>query len=497
MLTAQSGIAGTAANTGRCSREAAAWCERERGISAETLALLPVASGTVFFPDLERKSDAVFFGYKDGWKARAYPDKSFVAGKGFKLSFWNLEAVLAASPSEIYITEGEFDACALVESGVPADRVLSVPNGAKGRPADDPKEQRGYEYARDALKAGLSRVKKIVWCGDSDDSGRALRADMVRIFGAARFWFVEWPEGCKDANDVLRKDGADYLRGIVSEGALQWPIDGLYRISELPEPPALTLWRPGFPEWESKVMLAPRTLGVVTGHPGHGKTTMWQQIWFQIVKEYGLVAAMATFETRAKPHVRRQIRTLLSGKLECDMEAAEVKRADDWINDHYLFMVHPERRPTLDWFLDMAEIAVVRHGARVVQLDPWNRLEASRTRDESETDYIGRCLRTLYDFADSMNCHVQILAHPAKMDSARKGQPPSLEDISGSKNWDNMVDQGFVVHRPQIFDGANRKTEAALYCRKARFDELGYPCKLTMDFKIAEGRYVSADYQEY
>jgi twinkle protein len=94
-----------------------------------------------------------------------------------------------------------------------------------------------------------------------------------------------------------------------------------------------------------------------------------------------------------------------------------------------------------------------------------------------------------------MNCHVQILAHPAKMDSARRGQAPGLEDISGSKNWENMVDQGFVVHRPEVFDGTNRKTEAHLYHRKARFEELGYPCKLALDFKLSEGRYVSTDYQ--
>jgi twinkle protein len=93
-----------------------------------------------------------------------------------------------------------------------------------------------------------------------------------------------------------------------------------------------------------------------------------------------------------------------------------------------------------------------------------------------------------------MNCHVQILAHPAKMDGNRRGKAPELEDISGSKNWDNMVDQGFVVHRPELFDGKERKTGAVLFQRKARFDELGYPCSLHLDFKPEIGKYVSTDY---
>jgi twinkle protein len=479
------------------SPDAVAWARGERSLSEATLARLPVGSGTVFFPDKGQKLPSVFFQYREGWKARAYPEKAFVAGGGFKLCFWNLDAVLQGDMARVFIVEGELDACALVEAGVPPQYVLSVPNGAKERPADDPKEQRGYNYVQEALRAGLSRAKKFIWCGDADSPGHALRADMVRLLGAARFHFVDWPDGIKDANDMLRKDSAQDLLDLITNGAQPWPIEGLYRLSELPDPPQLVLWNPGFAEWESKVRLAPRTLSVVTGHPGHGKTAMWAQIWFQVVKQYSVPACIASFETRPKPHYRRILRTLLTGKLEKDMEFGEHKKADQWIDDRYLFVVHPEQNPSLEWFLDKAEVAVVRHGARIVQADPWNRMEASRARDETETEYIGRCLRNLHAFAHDMNVHVQILAHPAKMGGDRKNHPPLLEDISGSKNWDNMVDQGFVVHRPKMFDETGRKTEADFYHRKARFDELGYPCLLKMNYKLSEGRYVSSDYSDY
>lgn len=464
---------------------------KARGLSAKTLAALGVDYGTVYFNKIQRRTPAIFFPFGDDWKARSVEDKDFLTNKGFKLAFWNLANVIKANPATVYITEGELDACALVEAGVPHDAVLSVPNGAKEKPAEEAKEARGYAYVNDALKVGLSRVKRFVWCGDMDGAGRSLRHDMAKLLGMARFWFVDWPEGCKDANDMLLKDGAADLLDRVQNGALQWPIDGLFRLDELPEPPKLTLWNPGFPEWEHKVMLAPRTMSVVTGHPGHGKTMLWNQIWFNIVRMYCLPMASASFETRPKPHVRRQLRTLLIGKLEKDLTEEEAARADKWINERYLFMVHPEGRPTLKWFLDMAEVAVVRHGARIIQVDPWNRLEASRGRDQSETEYIGMCLREIHQFAHDMSCHVQILAHPAKMEGTRRGQAPGLEDISGSKNWENMVDQGFVVHRPEVFDGGQRKTEAAFYHRKSRFEELGFPCKLMMNFDVSKGKYVS------
>jgi twinkle protein len=478
----------------KISPDAQEWLQNERGLSPATLAQLDVASGTTFFPDLGKKQPAIFFGFAEGWKARAWPEKGFVSGKGFVRSFWNLDRVLFAESETVFITEGELDACALVEAGVPVTQVLSA-HGAKDKKSEiDPKDMPGYAYVDAALEAGLARVKRFVWCGDSDGAGRLLREDMVKLLGPARFWFMNWPEGIKDANDMLLKDGAEALRELVTDGALPWPVNGIFRLSELPEPAPMVCWDPGFPQWESKIKLAPRTLSVVTGHPGHGKTALWNQIWYNVVEQYDVAFCGASFETRPKPHVRRQLRTLISGKMEYAMSDDERAAADRWINQRYLFLVHPDSRPTLEWFLDMAEVAVVREGARIVQIDPWNRLEGSRASGENETDYIGRCLRTLHVFAQDLNCHVQVLAHPSKMENQRRGQPPQLEDISGSKNWDNMVDQGFVVHRPKLYDKGEMKTEADLYHRKARFDELGHPCKMNLNFDKFRGRYVSVDY---
>ena len=56
--------------------------------------------------------------------------------------------------------------------------MLSVPNGARKQAADDPGELQGYAYVQEALRAGLSRAKRFVWCGDSDGPGRALRAEL-------------------------------------------------------------------------------------------------------------------------------------------------------------------------------------------------------------------------------------------------------------------------------------------------------------------------------
>ena len=498
MAIAQSGAAGTAATragpTTGLSQAALAFAAR-RKLSRGTLERLGVVSGTAFFPDIKQTTEAIFFMFRQGWKARSITHKTFVAGGGYKQAFFNEAAVLESGSPRVFITEGELDAAALVEAGVPADEVLSVPNGAVERVAESDVDVRGYGYVDAALKAGLNKKRKFVWCGDADAPGQSLRADMSRVIGTAYFWFVDWPEGANDANAVLMSDGAQDLRERVEDGARQWPIDGAYRLSEIPEPPPMTLWHPGFPQWENKILLGSRTLSVVTGHGGHGKTQLWTQIWYQVAREYGVPVCTASFETAAKPHIRRYLRQLITGNRESVIDADGLRRADKWIEDHYLFLIHPERRPTIAWLLDRFTAARLRYGHRIFVIDPWNRVEGARERGESETDYVSRVLRELYAFAVDMDCHVQVVAHPSKMDPRRRGQPPSLEDISGSKHWENMVDHGFVVHRPKVFEAGVRHTEATLVCRKARYEELGHECQLWLNYDLATGRYRSTDYE--
>lgn len=498
--------AGPAAFGKKINQAALSYAKEVRGISQATLEQLSAGSGATFFPRrIARRSEAVFFPYRFGgelvnWKGAAFPDKDFIGMTGGKLCFLSLDRIIDAEPGDIWITEGEWDAAALIEAGLPADRVTSVPNGARERHADGKEDQKdgdqptGYGFVLDALKAGMAKHERFIWCGDNDSAGISLRQDMARLLGAAKFWFVDWPEGCKDANDMLRSDGPQALKERVTEGMLPWPVDGLYSLRELPELPPLQPWRvPRLPAWHGKVLLAPGTLSVVTGHPGHGKTAVFAQVWHDIAEENDLVVAVATFETRAKPHYRRILRSLQSGKLEWQMEREEILKADQWINDHYRFIVHPNQQPTLTWLLDMGEVAVVRHGAKVLQIDPWNRLESQREQRETETDYISRCLTAIYVFAQDMGCHVQVCAHPSKMDGPRKGRAPELDDIAGSKHWDNRVDQGFVVHRAKLFEEHQRCTESTVYHKKARFEELGHPSKLSLNYDITTGRFLDAD----
>lgn len=474
-----SGTAITAVTRRELSVNAKAFL-KTRGLSEKTLALMPVAFG------MGSGDEALFFdqrvdGVSHGWKARSLTQKKFWQKPGTPQRLWNLDQV--AGSERVFITEGELDALALVEAGVSPREVVSIWGGAKAE------EDQNLKQADDALEQ-LVGVKTIVLAMDADDPGRALRSCLAKVLGAARCRFVDWPEGIKDANEMLVKDGAEALRDLVTNGSMAWPVDGLYRLSELPDPPAFELWDAGFPEWEGGVQLAPTMLSVVTGHGGHGKTVFMTQVWQQIALRYGIKIAVASMETRAKPHYRRNLRQLMYSRPERELTPMEMRDADHWIEDHYRFLQHPDERPTLAWLLDTLEVAVVREGCRAVVIDPWNKLERQRDHRQSETDYIGEVLSELHRFSRDLRCHTMVIAHPTKDDVTTRGKAPDLQSIAGSKAWETMPDHGMVMWREKVFEAGERITDARFIVRKARFEELGYPRHFDVKYDLDKCRFV-------
>ena len=458
---------------------------KKRGISLGILERFGVKGATPFFGELGRKELAIAFPYEDvdgkpvGAKARCLSEKAFTQREGSEAILWNLPAIVRQET--VYICEGEFDAMSLAEAGIDPDQVTTVPNASTAARAVD-----------DALGKGLDACKKFILCGDNDEAGLSARKVIVQALGPARCWFVDWPHGIKDANEFLTTAGPEGLLAHL-ETAQPWPVRGLYSLDELPEPPPLEPWDV-FPEWESKLKLAAGTLVTVIGHPGHGKSHLMLQSVYQIAARYGIKSCVASMETQPKPHARRLLRSFRHKRLEKDMTPEQIDESDDFIREHFKWIQHPEHKPTIEFMLEMAEVAVIRHGVKIIMVDPWNKLE-SHTGDDIDTRYIGRALDSMYDFAHDFNvCWINIV-HPTKL-GTRAGQAPLLEDAAGSKHWDNRSDQGIVVHGDDgLYEGDQPVYERSVYVRKARYPDIGRPCKLSMRMDPKNFNYVSTDYE--
>jgi len=186
----------------------------------------------------------------------------------------------------------------------------------------------------------------------------------------------------------------------------------------------------------------------------------------------------ASFEQVAQRDHRRQLRTWYSGKRVIDQNDDEIAAADQWIEENFQFIV-PGDEDVLSfaWLQERLSTAVIRDGARLVVIDPWNEIEHERPADVSMTEYTGMVLRELKRFARKHLVHIIVVAHPAKMRRADNGKypMPSMYDISDSSHWYNRCDVGIIVWR----DNGHTTVRVA----KVRFqDEIGVPGEALVEY---------------
>lgn len=479
-----------------------------RGLSAETAARYGICtarrheSGEVTPDD---RGNIIVFPFIDrgtvvAEKYRA-PGKKFWQRAGGKRTFWNVDALddpaLADGRMPLVVTEGELDALSAIDCGFPLS--VSVPDGAPGvsegedperlKPIDPGDDERGkFEFLWNNRER-LAKVKRFVLAVDNDPPGKRLAAELVRRLSASRCLFVAYPEGCKDLNDVLMKQGADAVARVLN-GAQPYPVRGLYRLSEYPEHDALATFKTGWWTLDRHLRVFPGEFMVVTGIPGHGKSTWVYNLLVNIAEQYGWRSALFSPEMPTVPQLRDKLRRIRMRGPILDLDRDALAATDEWLGRYFVFIdADPTGQDdedfTLDWVLDKATDAVLRDGIRVLVIDPWNEVEHARRKDETMTEYIGRSIRALKRFARLYGVVVIVIAHPTK-EVARDGKSrsPTLYDIEGSAHWFNKCDHGVVIDWPD-----SNIDESVVRVPKVRFEESGERGQVRLKFDRLSGRY--------
>jgi twinkle protein len=430
-------------------------------------------------------------------KYRVISDKSAqMMDSGAPLTLCNFDVVTdpALSDQPLIIMEGEWDMLVTLTAG--KRRVVSVPNGAPGRASEDQELEEGSRYAwfwRN--QAALAQVRQVVLCVDSDEPGQALAADLCRLFGPERCLFVEYPELCKDANDVAMHYGHNRLVEML-DAAKPYPVKGLYSIDDFPEQPAYTTHSTGIAELDKLFQIVLRTFTVITGYAGQGKTSFLVFIIAGLIGR-GVHVTLASFETDIKPILIRKLRAALLKTSEYHKHSPdEMKWADNIIRKHLAIIAHSptddDDSLSLDDVLELGKASVVRNGTRVFIIDPWNEIEHKRGANEQETDYTGRSIRSIKRFAKNYDVAAIMIAHPSKpWNGAGTPKMPGLYDISGSANWANKADYGVSF---QIKSRENWTTTIAV--TKVRMGLPGKMGKIDLIYSPDSSRYSNYEMED-
>ncbi len=348
---------------------------------------------------------------------------------------------------ELVIYEGELDK--LTGDSVDPDRVhCSVPNGSNS-----------FQFLTNSEKV-LELPAKIILAGDMDAPGRKMVEELARRIGKDRCYKVTWPAGCNDANDTLLTHGADTVRQCLDD-AQPWPIEGVHSPSEYIEE-ITELYRHGVKQGVDpgmglgrKMRISPGCLSVGTAIPNHGKSTILNNIMVNIAKSAGWSFAVFSPEYASPAHhVRNLIQTWtvkpftegVPGRMSEDEAVIAIRNIDQ----HFHFILPEEAAPDIDTILSRAKQLIrQKDNVKGLVIDPWNKLEASRDRGQSETEYVAEVLNKLTYFAKQFGVHVWLIAHPKKMERGQDGSyvVPRPWDISGSAHFFSMADLCWTIFR--------------------------------------------------
>lgn len=440
-----------------------------RKISNNTLLRMKITEAKEWMPLHEKEVPVICFNYFRGedlvnikFRGPEFRDKEGKKKKSFKLSkdseiiFYNLNGI--QGESEAIIVEGEPDCLACVEAGI--YNVVSVPNGT---PPPDKKGNYSpkLEYL-DNCWMDFEDKTKIIIATDNDFVGGLLREELACRLGKERCYQVQYPEGCKDSNDVLIHYGPEVLREMF-EKATQWPIEGIIAPEDIRKEVEY-YFKHGYPKGvparieglDPLITFLPGHLTMWTGIPGHGKDEVTNWIATSISKHHEWPWGIFNFEEPAAIHTTKLMEKF-SGKAfafrsdeGARMSNLEFDRAIDMVEKYFHFVKVDEIDVTMEGIISKAVDLKKRFGIKGLIINPWNYLEHKRSAGQSESDYVSEVLTLLINFLWKHGVHCFLIAHPTKMNKdpkTGKYYVPTLYSISGSAHFFNKTHNGACVYR--------------------------------------------------
>jgi len=426
-----------------------------RGISQGTLQCYGVTEGVEYMPQIQKEVNVIQFNYlKRGRKINIKfrdAQKNFKLNKGSELTMYGLDII--KDSSWCIITEGEIDALSFYEAGILTERLMfacSVPNGASTG-------NQNLSYLDNSIDY-FEEKDKVYIAVDNDAPGIKLRDELSRRIGKEKVWLVSYPDGCKDANDVLLKFSAEELVKCI-EVAKPFPLEGISKAKDVSDE-VYHMYNYGMPRGEEigfdnfdKLLTwRPSEFTLVTGVPGHGKSSFVDEAIVRLAKRGWKFGIFSAEKQPIKVHIAELIEKYLGkpfGKGSSDgVQEHELKPAIDFVNKHFFFINLKDNDLTVEGILNKGKELVKKEGISCLIIDNWAFVEHKIERGMNEHQYTGLQLSKIKIFKEAFDCGVVLVAHPQKLKKENgKVEVASGYSVSGSSHFFNKVDNGITVYR--------------------------------------------------
>ena len=388
-------------------------------------------------------------------------DKRFSQEAGALQTLFNIDRLKESwkAKKSVIFVEGEMDVLALAECSI--NNCVSLPNGApkQAKFADDDKR-----FSAFAQSEWIFDADEVIIFTDQDEAGKALQLELVHRFGKDICRLVKLPNSedgtiIKDANEALVKLGKQSVIDAVIN-AEAFPIEGVHRpreyhdmVQDIYEGKTQKAYSTGFKKLDEIYKIMPSTFHLVTGIPNHGKSNFLDQILMNLAEDLGWKFAVYSPEHSTPNHIRRLLEKRVRKPFDIGeyerMSQDELNSGIDFIDHHFRFIENTDAIPTIEYILQKAKVAKIRHGINGLVIDPFNQISPERDYNKREDEHIRDIIAKCQQFARNHQIVVWMVAHPHKLHRNDSGviPPPDLYQVSGSAHWANMADVGLVIHR--------------------------------------------------
>lgn len=426
------------------TKDVMTWLREVRGLDADLLSAMGVKA--VNHPQL---GDAAAFPYRRGGETYAAKfrsvEKQFRSSQGVSRGLFNEDDLRRLHTLPVVITEGEIDCLSVMQAGF--ERAVSVPDGwvAEGNKTE----------ALVAAEDDLRRSPYVIVAGDADAAGESLPRAVAQLLKGHDVRSVTWPEGCKDANDVLVKHGGGVLAACLNSAVRIDPPGGtITGLSDLPPLSDRRVLRVGEHPFDYAVALELGAMSVWTGTPGSGKSTFLTWAAERIAVNENIRVGVMAFETHSHD-IRDQLCLIRTGKDFKSLDEASRKRTIETLDEHFR-LVHvsfdSDQQQHLAWLESMIYALAVRDRCKLIIVDPWNELEHLPEKGENMTSYVNFATKFIRQIAERLEVHIALVAHPRKMPTDGKPRPPTGYDIADSAAFYNKPSLGVTVHQVEFTD---------------------------------------------
>ena len=371
------------------------------------------------------------------------------------------------------VVEGEMSAIACIEAGLDEKyAILSLENGASKEGSVEGKLA-GFRNCFEQT----AHIKRWIIALDNDQAGTYTANELIRHIGEHKCNIIQYPEGCKDPDDIINRSKRPQYTSFENNQALkqmfdnsiEFPVKGIIELDDTTKqllmnykkhgrPPAVMI-----PMFEGSFAFKRGDYTVVSGLANVGKSTGTMNIAYLMTMEHLWKWAIFAGEQHPQDRYFEDLAQMILKKpiedkdrfgrpIEGCATPDEYEAALEFISNHF-FLVYPERgqKPTLEWMMEKMFYLKEKYGINGVLIDTFNKLKHD-FRNNRDDVYLDDWHDLAKEYASAFDAFILIM-HPAKQNKTKTGAIPmiGMYDIAGGAMTPNKVDNILIYHRETRF----------------------------------------------